>query len=402
MNRIWLVLKHEYLRHITKKRFILAILSMPLFIVVIIGIGLLSALISADFSPVGYVDQANLLKNQIVAENQESSIFEKPINFLQFNDENSARNALINGEIQAVYILNEDYIETGKGEIIANEYPGSEVTNQFQDFLKVNLLNSLDPVIINRVIEGADVEIQSAADNRSTNNENFLTLMLPFISGLLFILAVNISGGYLLQAVVEEKENRTMEIVITSISPTQLMSGKVIGNLGVGLTQLVIWILFGAIGIIFAMNTFPDLKLAQIDSKFLMIVLFTFLPAFVMISALMATLGATTTDVKEAQQVAGLFTLPIALPFWFSSLLIENPNSPFAIFLSIFPLTAPISLPLRVAFTNVPLWQTLLTISLLIIIAIFSLWLAGKAFRLGMLRYGKRLSFKEIFQNKTV
>ncbi len=72
---------------------------------------------------------------------------------------------------------------------------------------------------------------------------------------------MNISGGYLLQAVVEEKENRTMEIVITSISPTQLMSGKVIGNLGVGLTQLLIWILFGVIGIIYATNTFPESKI---------------------------------------------------------------------------------------------------------------------------------------------
>ena len=402
MNRIWLVLKHEYLRHITKKRFILAILSLPLFIVVIIGVGMFSALISTDFSPVGYVDNSGLLRNPIYQEEKESSIFNKPIKFLKFDDETIARNALINGEIQAIYILNEDYMETGKGRIIANEFPGSEVTDQFLDLLRLNLLKSLDPDIIDRVIDGADVEIQSAEDNRSTNNENFLTLMLPFISGLLFILAVNISGGYLLQAVVEEKENRTMEIVITSVSPTQLMTGKIIGNLGVGLTQLVIWILFGAIGIIFATNTFPELKLAQIDSKFLIIVLLTFIPAFVMVSALMATLGATTTDVKEAQQVAGLFTLPIAMPFWFSNLLIENPNSPFAIFLSIFPLTAPISLPLRVAFTNVPLWQTAITIVLLISIAIFSLWLAGKAFRLGMLRYGKRLSFKEIFQNKSI
>jgi len=80
----------------------------------------------------------------------------------------------------------------------------------------------------------------------------------------------------------------------------------------------------------------------------------------------------------------------------------ENPNSPFSIFLSIFPFTAPISLPLRVAFSNVPFWQSSLTIALLVVLAIFSLWLAGRAFRLGMLRYGKRLSLKELFRKSLI
>ena len=193
-----------------------------------------------------------------------------------------------------------------------------------------------------------------------------------------------------------------MEIVVTSVSPTQLMTGKVIGNLSVGLTQLIIWILFGVIGVGFVMNAFPNLRSAQIDANFLFIVVMTFIPAFVMVSAMMAALGATTTDLKEAQQVSGLFTLPIAIPFWFIGLLMENPNSPFSIFLSIFPFTAPISLPLRVVFSNVPFWQSSLTIALLVVLAIFSLWLAGRAFRLGMLRYGKKLSLKELFRKSSI
>jgi len=402
MNKIWLVIKHEYLRHVGKKRFILAVLSLPFFIFVIIGVGMLTAFISIDNTPVGYVDYSGILDQSKQIAEQKTSIFDKPLELLPFSDEQVAEVALKDGEIQAYYVLNEKYLETGEGKLIAVEAPGEEVSNQFFKFLKRNLLSSIDPLIAERIIEGADIEIRASDDERTVSNENFLVVVLPFLAGFLFLIAVNISGGYLLQAVVEEKENRTMEIVVTSVSPTQLMTGKVIGNLSVGLTQLIIWIIFGVIGVGFVMNAFPNLRSTQIDANFLLIVVMTFIPAFVMISAMMAALGATTTDLKEAQQVSGLFTLPIAIPFWFIGLLMENPNSPFSIFLSIFPFTAPISLPLRIAFSNVPFWQSSLTIALLVALAIFSLWLAGRAFRLGMLRYGKKLSLKELFRKSSI
>ncbi len=247
-------------------------------------------------------------------------------------------------------------------------------------------------------MEGGAVEVRATDDGREMSSDNIFAFILPFLAGFLFMIAVQTSGGYLLQAVVEEKENRTMEIILTSSSPNQIMTGKVIGNLSVGLTQLVIWIIFGIIGVVAIQSIFPEVQLAQIDTSFLGLMILTFIPAFVMIAAMMATLGATATESREAQQIAGLFSLPIVIPFWFFGVLIESPNSPLAIGLSIFPFTAPISLPLRAAFTTIPTWQIAVTISLLFILAIAALWLAGRAFRLGMLRYGKKLSLKELFK----
>jgi ABC-2 type transport system permease protein len=401
MNKTWLVMKHEYLKHVAKKRFLLAVFSLPFFIIIIIGIGFLSVLVSMDNSPIGYVDYAGILDPSKLAVNEDSSFFDRPIEMIAFSDETTAREALSGGKIQAYYVLNKEFLELGEGKVIADETPGSDVSSQFYRFVKNSLLRNYDPVVAERIIEGVNVEIQAADDNRLLNDDNFMIILLPILAGILFLIAINISGGYLLQAVVEEKENRTMEIIVTSISPTQLMAGKIIGNLSVGLTQLIIWIIFGLIGVAFAMQTFPALSSSQIDSNFLFIIVLTFIPAFVMISAMMAAMGATTTDIKEAQQVAGLFTIPITIPFWFFGLLMENPNSPLSIFLSIFPFTAPVSLPLRVAFSTVPVWQTILTISFLVGLAVFSLWVAGRAFRLGMLRYGKRLSIKELFQKSS-
>jgi len=266
--------------------------------------------------------------------------------------------------------------------------------------MRANLLKNTDVSIVNRISEGTKFEVRSTEDERNTGDENILGIMLPFLSGFLFIMAINISGGYLLQAVVEEKENRTMEILVTSISPNQLMTAKVIGNLSVGLTQLVVWIIFGLLGFLAILRIFPDLKTGQIDVGFLLITIAVFIPAFVMIAAMMATLGATTTETREAQQIAGLFTLPMVIPFWFLQVLMEKPNSLISIIMSIFPFTAPVSLPIRAAFSNIPVWQTVLTVLLLVLFAIAALWLAGRSFRLGMLRYGKKLSLKEILSKR--
>lgn len=400
MNKTWLVIKHEYLRHVKRKRFIMAVLSMPIFILFIIIVGMITVALSFNDKPIGYIDQAGVLTDPLPYIAEDPLPFHKPLQILPFQSEEDARAALDNKSIQTYYILAEDYLQTGKATAVANKTPDSEITSEFRKFLRINLLKNTPADITERILNGGNIEIIAKDDGRKMEEENIIAILLPFIAGFLFMMAVNISGGYLLQAVVEEKENRTIEILVTSISPNQLMTGKVIGNLSVGLTQLVIWILFGAIGVGVLMNLIPELRSAQVDTSFLFLMVLTFIPAFIMIAAMMATLGATTTDMQEAQQVSGLFTIPIVIPFWFVGVLMEKPNSPLAIGLSLFPFTAPISLPLRAAFTTIPAWQIILTVSLLVFFAIAALWLAGRAFRLGLLRYGKRLSIKELLTRK--
>jgi len=401
MNKTWLVIKHEYLKHVKKKRFILAILSLPFFILLMVAIGFISVIFQYNDTPVGYIDRSGLLENAIEYHAEAPIGFMKPIEFIRYTDETEAKSALTDNNIQAFYILEENFIETRVVKVIANESPDSSLNSEFYTFYKLNVFKNLPAEISDRLMEGASFEFKSTTEQKSTNKDNILVFILPFLAGFLFIMAVNISAGYLLQAVVEEKENRTMEIMVTSISPTQLMTAKVIGNLSVGLTQLVVWIIFGIIGIFSLFRLFPDLQSTNIDFSFLLLTILVFIPAFVMIAAMMAALGATTTETREAQQIAGIFTIPMVLPYWFMQVLMEKPNSPLSIFFSLFPFTAPISLPMRVAFSSVPAWQIVITIALLILFAVAALWFAGRAFRLGMLRYGKKLSLKEIFTHRS-
>jgi ABC-2 type transport system permease protein len=397
MKKFWLVFWNEYKRHVLRKRFIFAILSMPFFVGLMVLIGFLSVWLQFKDTPVGYIDSYNILVEPQQVPKKDKTIFD-PVPSLAFPDEASAKSAMEKGQIQAYFILSENYISTGEVTMKTAEKAGQNAEDDFGDFLSYNISKSLPEPVINRFDEGNNLIIRSLDGSREMDADNWMVILLPMISGILFIIAVNVSGGYLLQAVVEEKENRTMEILVTSVSPSQLMAGKVVGNMLVGLTELVIWILFVVIGLQVAPLFFEMAAPPPIELKYILLLVGTLFPAFVMVAAAMGAIGSTATEMREAQQIAGWFTLPIVIPFWFVTPIMFKPNGALAVGLSLFPLTAPIALPLRAVFTDVPWWQIALTITLLCALAYFSLWLAAKVFRIGMLRYGKKVSLKEAFR----
>ncbi len=240
--------------------------------------------------------------------------------------------------------------------------------------------------------------VRASQGNRQMASNQTLNMALPLAAGFLFILATNTSGSYLLQALLEEKENRTMEIIVTSLSPGQLMAGKIAGNMCVGLTSLLAWIVFGLLALLFAIRYLFQGQVLQFDLGFSILTFATLLPAFILVAAMLAAVGATAVESREAQQVAGLFTLPLSVPYMLFSLIVSSPNSPLSVGLSLFPLTAPVTLPLRAALTLVPVWQIATSLAILFLLSAGSIWFAGRAFRLGMLRYGKRLSWKELMR----
>jgi ABC-2 type transport system permease protein len=395
MSKIWLVFLYEYKRHVLRKRFLFALLSMPLFVLLLVGIGFIAVYVQYNSTPVGYLDPANVLPNARQVPPNSDKLF-PPVEVRRYDNEEAARQALTAGQIQTYFILDANYLNNGQARMVTNGKPANNATGDFSKFLRYNLLNQQPAAVAERLSSGSFVTIRAADGSREFNENNFMGVLAPLFAGVLFMIAVNTSGGYLLQAVVEEKENRTMEIIITSISPNQLMAGKILGNLSVGLTELAAWIGFALLGVLAAQRLFDLGANLSIGGDYLLLILATFLPAFVMVSALMGAVGAIATESREAQQIAGLFTLPIMIPYYFVTAIILNPNSPLSVGLSLFPLTAPITLPLRQAFTNIPAWQLVVSISLLILCALGAVWMAGRIFRTGMLQYGKRLSWKQI------
>jgi len=390
MNKIWLVFKYEYLRHVLRKRFLLGLLSVPLIIAFSIGVGFLSVLVTVDTRPVGYVDEAGIIR--VVPPESLKTLRAYP-------DEAAARAALDAKQIQAYAVIAADYAETRRVRVVAMDASMmDDPADEVRQLVRHNLLLDENEQIANRLVAGPQLEIRATEDDRRADERNVLGMALPIVAAILLLTVVNTSGGYLMQAVVEEKENRTMEILVTSLSPEQLMAGKTLGNLSVGLTQLGVWLGMAGLGLLVVVRFLPWGQNLNLSPAYFWLTLLTFLPAFVMIAALMAMVGATVTETREAQQVAGMFSLPLFVPLWFITPLLQDPNSTLALVFTFIPFTAPITLPLRAAYSTVPLWQSALSVGLLFASAIGAMWLAGRVFRLGMLRYGKRLSLKEIFK----
>ena len=408
MSKLWLVAKYEYARTVFKKSFILITLSVPLILAVSVGLGWLINHMENPDAPAGYVDQAGLLADPIPApkgagspNNPSSSDL---VTLIPYQTEEEAREALESKAIQAYYVVAADYRQTNRVELVYIEPPGNNVTRQFWDFMQINKISDVPPEIARRAVAGSNLIVRWPDDGpgggREFSERTFLNNLLPLFVGLAFIMLLFMSSGHLTQAVATEKENRTMEIVVTSISPGQLIGGKVLGIIAMTLTLVVAWIACAVLAV-FVGSRFLDigvLKNVSIDPRIVITMLAIAAPTYVMIAALMAAVGATVAEGQDAQQVAGLFSLPIMAPVWLGAVIIENPNSPLAVGLSLFPPTSLSTFAMRMMSVPIPLWQVIVSVTLLILSAGGAVWVAGRAFRLGMLRYGQRLNWRELLQ----
>ena len=395
MTKILRVALHEYRRHVFNKRFVLGLLSVPLIILLLVGLVFLVISMESDSRPIGYVDYSSLLSDPLPAPKPEPP--DRPVTMQPFETEAAARSALEAGEVQIYYVLPQDYRSSGKLTVVSMDKVKSSSRQQFYSFLSVNLLRNTDPQVAERLTKGAEVTVQSPDGSRSVSSQNWFSIFIPVIAGLAFMIVMFSIGGYLMQAVVEEKENRTMEVIVTSVSPDQFMAGKIIGNIAIGLTMILSWGLFIVVTVLIGRNYIEFLRGIQILPQTVTLLACVMLPAFVMMAALMAAIGATVTEAREGQQVVGFLTMPVWIPYVLMTVIMSNPNSPLAVTLSMLPITAPLTMLFRDGSTILPVWQIALSAFIQAASAVGAIWLAGRAFRIGMLRYGKKVAWRELF-----
>jgi ABC-2 type transport system permease protein len=392
MIKVWRIAAHEYARHVFRWRFLLGLLSLPGFVGLIALLIVLLVSSERDTRPVGYVDHSGILAGASAADDPMAEV-----EWVAFDSEEQAAEALEAGRVQAYFVLSAAYPQDRQVDLYSLEEPSETALDDFRELVRSRLLADRPPDIIRRILDGDRLEILSVDGKRRLSQGDWMGFFVPFLIGFAFLIAVFATTGYLMQAVIEEKENRTMEVVLTSVSPAQFMSGKILGIAGIGGTQILVWTGFILAFLLIGSLGYGWFELPRISAVYLVQVAAIFIPAFVMTAALMVAIGATVGEAQEAQQFTGLFTFPAFIPYWFSFQLMSNPHGPVAVGLSIFPLTAPASFALRAGFAEIPMWQFLISLGLLIACALGAIWLAGRAFRLGMLRYGQRLTWREIF-----
>lgn len=390
-QKLWRVAAFEYGRNVFQRRFLLVLLSLPAILLAMVVVAGLIFWMEQDSTPIGFVDHSGLLT--LPADSLSGS---PPLR--HYDAEIKAQDALEAGAIQAYYVLTESYLKSGRTHLIYLDHPpGSMAEGLFARYVRANLLQNVDPEMQDRLL--ADPQFLLLAPDGSTQpmgGEAMLRFILPLILGFGFITAIFTSAGYLMEAVVDEKENRTMEVLLTSLSDQQLIAGKILGITGIGLTQILVWGGMVMGGIYLGRPFLPLLGQLQMPPEYWLSIGLIMLPAYILIAAVMVAIGSTVTQASEGQQMTGFLLFPTFITYWFVQAFIEAPHSPLSVGLSLFPLTAPVAMPIRAGVAAVPLWQMALCVGLLVLSALGALGLATRAFRLGSLRYGARLNWREL------
>jgi ABC-2 type transport system permease protein len=211
-----------------------------------------------------------------------------------------------------------------------------------------------------------------------------------------FIMASQTTSGFLMSGVVEEKGNRMMEILITSITPMQLLMGKVIGLGLLGLTQFGVWVIVGVTALSLGQNL-EFLQGVNLPLDLIVIALTYFLIQYLMLAALFGSIGAVAGSEEESRQYVGVLSTLFFIPFFFITAFIQDSNGTLPTVFSMIPFTAPQSMLMRIGFGAPPLWEILLSLAILLVTALFTIWAAARVFRWSLLMYGKRISLRELW-----
>jgi ABC-2 type transport system permease protein len=394
MRNIGVIARYEYLKRVRTRSFLLSTLGVPALIIVIGLVGAITAASGENNLPVGYVDHAGVLDQALYAEPHLGHM-EDRLALNPYDDEEAARAALEAGDIQGYYVVPAGYPQNPQIDAYyLDEMPAGE---DFSDFVRANLLAQSGMADTSPwLVDGPQATVRDMNTGREISGDAFANVILTLIGGFFFFFAVMGSAGFLMQVVADEKENRTMEILITSVTPFQLIAGKAVGLIAVALTQIIIWTLAVVLVIVVAARFVDFLDALAVPWSFVAVFALYFLPAFGLMAGMMIAVGSVVTEVQQGQQVAGIFNLLFIAPFFFLVLLFTNPNSPLLVFLTLFPTTSLLTVAMRWGVTGVPLWQLIASWLILAGSAAFSIWLAARIFRRGMLRYGQQMELREV------
>ncbi|HEY9048215.1 MAG TPA: ABC transporter permease [Ohtaekwangia sp.] len=423
MNKIWLIVQREFLNRVQKKSFLIATILIPLIFPAIIALLVYIA-----------QEQEKNKEKEIIYYIDESNLFKPDSSKYIFKE---FQGSLADGKL--AYKASDDFgflyipaITPDKPEgitLYTKISPSiediSSLENMFEAQLKDMKMHALkiDQKLLDSLKTNVKIHTVSGSEEKSSNS--FILAGIGMAGGILMYMFIFIYGAQIMQGIIEEKTSKVVEVIVSSVKPFQLMMGKIIGLASVGLLQFLIWIVlmttltFGVLGALgidppqqqamqqisaeaaaqqaaatseFSrnMDLFMSLPWAYIGSCFI----FYFLGGYLLYGALFAAVGSAVDSPAEAQQ----FMFPITIPMLISYMslfmfILKDPQGPISVWLSIIPFTSPIAMMGRIGF-GVPLWQLILSQILLIGGFVFTTWVAGRIYRVGILMHGTKVNYK--------
>ncbi|MBE0409162.1 MAG: ABC transporter permease [Anaerolineales bacterium] len=387
MRKIWLIATNVYRTRVRSGTFLFLTFFLPLLMVVA---GLIVPLFlfrdEDSVQRMGIIDQTLQLSLPSNIQTEETSL-----NLIHLADLEQAHNEFQAGHIDAYLVIPSGYFEGETVVFYGEDPPGTTLTMALERLLRASLLPDEPETLLDLIENPSEViYIEQSTGTEITSPFGLAARMAtPAIIAFLFAMAVAFSSGQLGSAIVREKEQRAMEIVITSLRPSQLVAGNVLGMSLLVLTQYSIWILGGIIALMLFASGGAEIGAIMLPWRAILWGILLTLPGFLLFAVLAAGAGVIAGDNQQAQQLASIVGLFAFVPLWFTALLITQPDGSIAIALTLFPLTAPTVALVRMVFSEVPTWQLLASCASLLVSLLLAVWIVARIFRVAMLVYGQ-------------
>ena len=400
MNKTFLIFRHEFLNTIKRTGFIVMTLIVPIVALLAIGvIQLVSGIAkpTVEKTTIGYVDESGGFDQYTSQGN---------ITLLRFATTDDANEALVKSDIKDYFVIPLDYTATG----VINRYTLEKqletppiIAMVIKNFLTSNMLaGKVPPETVYRIEAPLNLVTTRLTETGAVATEQggYGNVIIPGIFSLLLGFSIIFSSTYLLQGLGDEKENRLIEVLLSSVSARQLLTGKVSGIGAAGLVQVAVWAISAPLLLNLASSTFSGfISTIQLPANFIVLAVVYFMLGYLLFAVISVSIGAISSNSREGQQLIAIFTLPLFIPLWFSSLLILFPDNPIWVFLTIFPITAPAEVMIRLGVSDIPAWQLVVSMAVLLLSIIGILLLTIRVFRTYLLMYGKRPGLREIVRS---
>lgn len=440
MNKSFLILRREYLTRVKKKSFIIMTLLMPVMMAALMILPTYLAMMDdKEERTIAVYDPTALILNRLEGNN-----FTK-FHYIPEQEYQLLSKNFKSGKYYALLHIPTNILNTNRAEMISDK----QVTMDVKYMVAGKIGNILETEKKKQVIDAIgvpDLEKKLAAtktnitvdtiklgdEGKAVKSSSEIAMVIGLVAGIMIYMFVFIYGTMVMRGVMEEKSNRIVEVIISSVKPFQLLFGKIVGIGLVGLTQIAIWIILGTgitsvagtysgqgsadvasqtqnvmsgqeVGQIAASSPEAQNKVAEIIGMIgnlnipliVFALFFYFICGFILYASLMGAIGSAVDSDEDAQQMM----LPVTMPLIFSIIILfavaKNPEGPLAFWASMIPFTSPVTMMVRIPF-GIPVWQIILSMTILLATILGTIWIAGKVYRTGILMYGKKVNFKEI------
>ena len=427
MNKILIIIQREFLKRVRTKGFIILTITMPFIMAALVFVPLwLSSIENDEQQKVAVIDPTGVYAKALKA-SKSFAFSAQPVITEEMRSEDSPYDAVVaisgdlvknNGKV-TIYSHKEipgnmlDYIQSKLNETVQKQK------------LEATGIAGLDKIIddVQRDVNMKTVKWSKEGDEQASST--YVAIIVGGIFTLLIYIFVITYGGMVMQSVIEEKTNRIIELLVSSVKPFQLMMGKIIGVMLVGIVQMALWgvmlsIIMTVASVGFGLSQAqsiaagqpkpsPTMNMSQDTQELLtaivnlpyaeigLMFIIMFVGGYLLYSSFFAATGASINEQEDANQFVVPITMITLFGLYAAMYSIENTDGPLAFWASLFPLTSPIVMMIRIPF-GVPLWQELLSIALLYASAFLMIWIGGKIYRVGILMYGKKPSIKEIIK----